>query len=392
MRPQRRCRTTLTHDAKDLFMRQPVSILLAITAILIGTSALFYANILYKDYILAAFHKYPEPVAKKLRRALYYTNSDPQPQEALKYYKQALQNAAEVGMDPFSDEVMGIKIQVSGLMEGVGQYGKAAQVLEILRTDSLGWIEKFGGRDENKAQRTRVLAKVVGISVKLGELYSSPALYERELAEERLVWAVETVLNERARRLANRIPVDDEIEGRWMSDSEVGAALEALAHNYEEKDQHYLASPLFLQALNLSPPKTCHTVVLMNNLASSLAQQSPRAAAAAAAAQASAVISNTSSPPSAIITRETLLENATTWAHKALETAAAIAPPERTDECDVGCAVATHNLGEFAEMAGAVAEARRRYAEAVGLARAIGFQEGVDESSARLRKLIGAGD
>ena len=36
----------------------------------------------------------------------------------------------------------------------------------------------------------------------------------------------------------------------------------ALAHHYEEKGQHYLAAPLFLQALTMSAPSSCHTAVL----------------------------------------------------------------------------------------------------------------------------------
>lgn len=36
----------------------------------------------------------------------------------------------------------------------------------------------------------------------------------------------------------------------------------ALANHYESKDKHYLAAPLYLQALTMSPPKSCHTAVL----------------------------------------------------------------------------------------------------------------------------------
>lgn len=53
----------------------------------------------------------------------------------------------------------------------------------------------------------------------------------------------------------------------------------------------------------------------------------------------------------------------------------------------MGCAVATHNLGEFAEMDGDVAEARRRYEEAKGLSKAIGFTEGVINSENGLRRV-----
>ena len=112
----------------------------------------------------------------------------------------------------------------------------------------------------------------------------------------------------------------------------------------------------------------------MNNLAASIAQQLPPA-------------SPSTPPPS----RATLVDNARAWAQKALEVAAALKPPERTEECDVGCAVATHNLAEFAEMDGDLAEARKRYEEAEALSRAIGFSEGLTRADEGLRRIEGAG-
>jgi len=382
-----RAASSFTTNAQRLFRQHPFQITLATAAILLGAGSLVYANYVYQNYIIKAFHKFPEPVAKKLRRALYFTNQDLQPQEAIKYYKQALQIAEEIGMDPFSDEIMGVKIQVAALMEKVQQEGKAAYVLEILRNDSLEWLRRFGDLPHNKVKRTRVLVKCVQISVKLGGLYGGGEIFDREAAEERLVWAVETVLKETQRRNSLNIPLDSEEEGPWLANNEIGAAMETLAHSYEDKDQHYLATPLFLQALSLYPSKDCHTVILMNNLASSLAQQSARAARAAQTYATSQNIDERPAGPT--ISRDSLIANAQTWAHKALDVAAAIKPPERTEECDVGCAVATHNLGEFAEMLGNVAVARERYQESVSLGRSIGFQEGVENSSERLRKLKG---
>ena len=149
----------------------------------------------------------------------------------------------------------------------------------------------------------------------------------------------------------------------------------ALANHYEQKDQHYLAAPLYLQCLSLLPQTSCHAVVLMNNLSISLAQQIP--------------------PPTAALpapSRPALVSSARTWAQKSLSIAAGIKPPERNEECDVGCAVATHNLGEFAEMDGDIAEARRRYEEARGLSQVIGFRGGVEraeEGLSRVEKLAG---
>ncbi|KAK3678834.1 hypothetical protein LTR78_001287 [Recurvomyces mirabilis] len=393
-RPQRR-HASFTSNARALFRQNPVSVSLALLALTSGIAALVYTNYLYQYYILRAFHNYPEYVAKKLRRALYFTNTDLQPQEALKYYKQALQIAEEVGMDPFSDEIIGVKVQVAKLMEDVRQPAKAVQVLEILRRDCLEWMKQLGGLEKNRVKRTRVLAKVVAVTVKLGELYGSPEIYDRELAEERLVWAVETVLKERVRRdgIRRADGLSEEAlcerEGVWMTDSETGAALERLAASYEEKDLHYLASPLFLQALSLYPTKDCHTVILMNNLASSLAQQSPRAASAVSAQASSSTIATT--PPAmsttAPATRESMVQNARLWAQKALDVASSIQPPVRNEECDIGCAVATHNLAEFAEMLGQRDEAGRLYAEAKGIAKAIGFAEGVEMSESRLKAM-----
>lgn len=372
-------------NAKSLFRHYPISIVIAGGSIILGSFAVIWANYVYQDYIIASFHKYPEPVAVKLRRALYYTNSDLQPKEALKYYRQALQIAEELGMDPFSDEIMGVKIQIASMMENIQLYSKAIQVLEILRRDSLQWMEELGGLEQNKMKRTKVLQKLVGISIKLGELYSNPVIYNRDMAESRLVWAVETVLKERQRR--DVLKVNEEEEGSWLSDSEIGAAMEALAHTYEESNQHHLATPLFLQALNLHGVTNCHSIVLMNNLASSLAQQSPRAAAAAQKfAQSQTISDQPAQPP---VTRETMIANAQTWAQKAIDVAAQIKPPVRDEECDMGCAVALHNLGEFAEMKGDLNEARKKFREAVSLAKAVGFLEGVEQGEARLKELNG---
>ena len=149
---------------------------------------------------------------------------------------------------------------------------------------------------------------------------------------------------------------------------------------------HYRAAPLFLQALTMSPTSSCHTVVLseslasvrfigltrlVNNLSISLAQQSPPA--------------ELGQPP---VSREALVSNAQAWAEKALAIAAKIIPPERTEECDLGCAVAIHNLGEFAEMNGDIRGARKRFEEAKSIAKAIGFEAGVINSEEGLRRLV----
>lgn len=196
---------------------------LATAIILFGMGTLVYTNYIYQAYIIGDFAAYPEPVAAKLRRALYYTNMDLQPKNAVKYYGQALALADEIGMDPFSDEILGVKIQMSRMFEKCHLYGKAIDVLEIVRRDCLRWVEELGGREGWQGKRTRVLGKAIGISVRLGEYYAHEEVAEPEAAEERLVWAVTTLLREQRRREVEGVK---EGEGEWMSNEEIGGALE----------------------------------------------------------------------------------------------------------------------------------------------------------------------
>lgn len=376
-------RRTVVGGVRKLLRDSPLQFTLAVAIILAASGSLLYVNYFYQTYIIGAYHNYPEPVAKQLRKAVYYMKTDLQPNDALKYFKQALQACEDENMDPMSDEVMGIRIEVCRLMEIVHRLDKAIEVLERIRADNLGWLQAKGGQQENKMKRTRVLARTVAIHVKLAELYSSGAIWKRNLAEDRLVWAVETTYRERQRRQVQN--VSDAEEGPWMSDDEIGATDERLAQTYAEQDQHYLAVPLYLQAIQLKSTKDCHTVTLMTNLAASLSQQSPRAAREAQAFAESRSISNEPSGP--LASRESLTEDARRWAQKALDVAGELRGAERDEECDMGCIVATHNLGELAERLGDMAEAKRRYEEAVRLAKAVGYVEGVEQGLARLKDL-----
>lgn len=359
--------------------------------ILFGFGVLLYAPYVYHYYIVGAFHNFPEPVAKKLRRALYYSQENSlDPKLAIKYYRETLAAADEEGMDPFSDEVLGVKFQLASFFEKLQNHQRAIDILEIVRRDCLRWFDEFGDKHWNDGKRTRVLGKTIGISVKLGDLYSNPYIKDTEKAEEKLVWAVETVLREKMRREKEGVK---EGEGDWITDQEMGASMEALAHHYEEKDQHYLATPLFLQALTVAPPKSCHAAVLMNNLAISISQQRPPPSFNA---QNNGIptpdVPPNPSTPEPLHTPLPLTEQARQWATKAVNLASSIAPPDRDEECDFACAVATHNLGEFAEMEGRIAEARRRYTEAASLAKVLGFEEGLQNSQEGLNRLKGKED
>jgi hypothetical protein len=210
-----------------------------------------YCVYLYFTYYYSRqFTRYPEPVAQALRKALYFSNHEPDPQRALKYYKQALELCDEAGLDHFSDDVMGIKIQLAAWLEKIQSFQNSISVLENVYSDCKRWVEvmeksaaegtlpkldptsapKEGEpavpeepRETMWGKRTRVLGKAIAVSVKLASLYSDEHVLERELAHERLVWAVETILREQQRRAKEGLK---EGEGPWMSPEEIGGSME----------------------------------------------------------------------------------------------------------------------------------------------------------------------
>ena len=215
-----------------------------------AVAVLVYCVYAYYTYFYSRqFTRFPEPVARALRKALYFSNHEPDPQRALNYYKQALELCDQEGLDHFSDDVMGIKIQVAAWLEKIESYQNAISVLENLLGDCKRWVEimeksakegtlpKVEPRAPKEgeaaapeepledwwAKRARLLAKAVSISVKLANLYSDEHVLERETAHERLVWAVETTLRETQRRAKDG---PKEGEGPWMSSEEIGGSLE----------------------------------------------------------------------------------------------------------------------------------------------------------------------
>lgn len=143
----------------------------------------------------------------------------------MRYYKEALALCEEEGLDPFSDEVIGVKIQIAAFLEGIWNHATAAKILEQLLADCKKWVELEGHKHIEDGRRSVVLGKTVGIGAKLGDLYSHANLRQPDAAEAALVGAVETVLREKRRRETEGVKPG---EGEWMSNEEIGGALERM--------------------------------------------------------------------------------------------------------------------------------------------------------------------
>lgn len=185
-----------------------------------------YVQWYYYAYIVGAFTAYPEPVAVELRKALWYTNQALDPPRAQKHYIKAQRIAIEQeNMDPFSDAIIGIRIMYAKLFEKCQDYQKAISVYEHIFAQNLQWLEQVGIREGWEGRRNKVLMKTVQVAYKLGEVYAGPHVMERDLAEEKLTWGVQTSLEETLRRERDGVK---EGEGDWLPREQTGAALERM--------------------------------------------------------------------------------------------------------------------------------------------------------------------
>jgi hypothetical protein len=189
--------------------------------------AVLYIPWYYKNVIIKPYHNFPEPVAKKLRKALFYSRGKwLDIREANKHFRQALALADEMGMDPFSDEIMGVKYTIAALFEDAGYYSLAVDVLEIMRADCQRWVDDFSDKHWNNGNRSRVMKNMVQINVKLAQLYDIRYVNEPENGEKRLVEAVEMALREKQRREKEGLKTG---EGPWLTDDEMGGTLEGVS-------------------------------------------------------------------------------------------------------------------------------------------------------------------
>ncbi|OAA67979.1 tpr domain containing protein [Niveomyces insectorum RCEF 264] len=423
---------------RTLYRQNPGELVLALIVLVACACVVAYVVRIYFTYFNSRqFTRYPPPVAKHLRRALYFGTYAPDPKRALKNYKLALEQCDLLGLDPFSDDVLGIRIQLAAWLEQIHNYEAAVKILELLLADCRRWVDEVdagvrvgtikdgrsgggvaatdnaktlssripplllrgkanadgGGDDDDDEEasyaenlwgrRSRILRKAIGISVKLGELYADEHVRETDLAHERLVWSVDTALGEFRRRSIDGVK---EGEGEWMSPTEMGATLESLGHNYESRSQFQLALPLFFQALRLcSDP--CHSAVIMNNLAVSFAQHPLQPPYQTLVGSVMEKKPGGAPPPTKKEARAAYLETAQRWATNAHQHATATTGDARTPECNEACVVALCNLGDIAAMLGRVDEARRRFQEGRAMGEKFAFAAGVQQADAGLSRL-----
>jgi hypothetical protein len=187
--------------------------------------AIVFAYSYLTSDVARTLHNLPPKVAKPLKKALYFSNIQKDPQNALKFYKEALFAAQEEGLHPLSDTVIGITCQIALYFASIHHHPNAIEVLEKMRKSLLEWLETDGEKHMDDGERARILKRAVGQSVQLGEWYSLDWIGRFDDAEEALVLAADMVLGEQERLKSLGQKEDEKFP---LSDEEVGGALEGM--------------------------------------------------------------------------------------------------------------------------------------------------------------------
>ncbi|KAG0064832.1 hypothetical protein BGZ89_008814 [Linnemannia elongata] len=385
---------------------------LAAVALILGGLTLTGAGLW--QFYTSGVNAFPEDIRNDLRKALYYQNYGDDREKAIGYYRSAL-NAAMQHPDLKVDgpEVTGIMIQLGTMFQDMGRTQEAIDVLvmafEVLvhgRTlgtgnesatvrnaqdqQEGGIVDRFdnNGEQQNLSQEhtpspsssvhphePRVMdgptrLKTVGIAQKLGDLYHT--LKKDQQAERYYLWSVEQLMKSHD-QIQARSPTHTSDEERlqnardresmrkqfsfdklptWMTKTDLGASLEALGGFYTSKGVYSNALPLYMRALSLIEPNSCHAAVLMCNISDAFAG-----------------LGN--------------IEDATGWAERGLKVGSA----QSGQECDEGCGVILYNLGMLHEMKGDVMKAKDYYNQSKQHGLKTGFDQCIVESNKALKRM-----
>ncbi|CCG84365.1 protein of unknown function [Taphrina deformans PYCC 5710] len=287
-------------------------------------------------YCMIPASPYPEVVTKHIRKALYFEGAGNDPRQAVQCYLQALEEATIQGLDQTGDDMTGLKIKIGAVYESSGRLDSALRVYGGLLGEIKGALNS---KNLSLEDRTRLLRRAIGTSIKVGDLsLSVPSAHTK--AETAYTWALEAFLKESASR---------DGDTSWLEVDAIGGLYEAVANFYYADGRSHLALPLYLKSLEAVNEANCHTITIMNNIASAISSQS--------------------NVPQ-------IQENAAQWGLRARDLKVSWKTAEEKAECDLGRCSACFNLGMISEKRQRIEEAQGHYKNALRKAIALQSEDG----------------
>lgn len=359
------------------------------------------------------YERFPPELSKHLRKAVYLGEIEQRPMLAFDQYKQALAAAERLGMHPFSDDVLGIKISVSEMFEKTGYIKPAIEILERTMRDCRTWVEsgrrrqsindlerrrevKHGavdadpaavgadaetpqlGFDEEK-QRDKVMKRTVGMAAHVSYLYSSNYVKNSEKALDAAIEASNWSHTEIQRRRDLNLPVSTASGDDFLNLNDAAIVHASLAELYSERENHDLAASLYRHAAELlredeeGRPNSCLQATYIGSVGAEMTNQWSKDHLAATA-------SKQPSAPSA-------LDASKQWLTKSLDMASHIKPPVRDELCEQCSGTALYNLGAMAVMCNDHEAAKTHFEKAKSFFQKMGDLQQVDNINRELDDL-----
>jgi tetratricopeptide (TPR) repeat protein len=402
-----RVRRTYRSAARDIWRKNPIFFPFALISIIAaGALSTYIVSVFYvrATQVDEKVNRFPPPVAKELRRALYFTEINLEPQKALEHYRVALQIAMDMDMHPWSDEVLGIKLQMADMLIKAGYHQKAAEFLGRLAQQGFEWVLKTRDRyiltlpkgkavidpnlkeivqpdEETKnyelALADRTLKKIIGTFLLLGELYEDEHIKDPAKAfstrRAALGMLTEEIENRRRRGLP---PLATPEEGdNWMTAEEVGHVMSDVGETWLRAGRPDKALELLMPSIAIlrdveGKDVSCRQVILLANIAAAMFDHNPTQQEESA----------TGKKKQPVISVEQQMESSRAWALKSIEVSKLVQEDLRDESCDMGCAAAADVLSAIAEWQGADEEARKWLREEKRYCESANYAEGVEKA------------
>lgn len=328
--------------AAILNARQQYPILLPILFLTTIGSLSLLGLLAYDQYtrVDPLFAGWPAPVENQLRVALHFTHVNPNPDLAAECFAGALEAAEKCGMDPFSKEVMGIRIRLAEMLEQFGRVKSSIEVLNSIIEDceekltelSRGTVLKALQSEnpsvqekKDAAQHTAMVRGIIQAKVKIAGLYDSEFIQDSASAKKTLSEAVGLLVQHTQ---------DPQTKG-FNEDNAAGLSLEEIAAMLSQMGDLYAttgeeANAIQVYMLTLEPlrkacngTRSCKEVQVLSNIASSmgLAMKRPKA-----------VINGKPATPESL---KAARRAAINWADQAIGTAEKVLPEDRDEICEL---------------------------------------------------------
>jgi tetratricopeptide (TPR) repeat protein len=242
---------------------------------LLWTSLFGLLGIAAWPFLVNAYH-YPFVVRQTLRQALLHEKHLDQPEKAAALYRQAWEQAKQVGMNMTLAPATGILIALGALYEQQHQLDEAIEAYEKVFTTILhsssddivehhhSYQEMISAWEHCSAEQHR---RLIGLAQKLGDLYVQVGKAER--AEGYYVWSVamQLLTTPSDSHSTDQLAKDAFILPSWTSGPDFAACLDALARFYASRQQYQRAIPILRRTLQHLPPDDCRVSLVACHLA-----------------------------------------------------------------------------------------------------------------------------